>query len=465
MTIAATVEPLVSSDVRAAVAKIAENRDVLIMTENLQPSNKPALAMIKGGKLSSQEFSALPFSQKVDRIREMPSRKRLDLLTEDPEGKQLTRAFVPQEFYLLVKEIGETDAVPLLANCSAEQLAFCLDLELWEKWDFRFDQACTWLGYMLSTGEDHFWALLRGLDWELLQLILLEGIEVGGGVGELSTDAERLGDWDHSIDNLYFITFRDNKHARLLGSLIDVLYRHNHALYMTLMDGCRSSVKNELEELCYQFKSGRLADLGFPDYDQAIEIYLPIPPEAYALSDGKSPITADIYSVALLSSTDNGDTFLTRVLQSSSSDALQQELGYLFNCAMIAEKGTMPDDDTIRTISNRVYGWLNIALEHLAGNNEARGREIVHKEYLKRLFRLGCGIVQEVSRLAKSVHSDNYATSKALRGFTAQRPRFYRGLDPDHADGYREFQTIDDVQQAKEFLSIVSSATEIDSPA
>jgi len=161
MTIAATEEPLVSSGVRADVAKIAEKRVALIMTETQQPSTKPALAMIKGGRLSSQEFSSLPFSQKIERIREMPSRKRLDLLTEDPEGKELTRAFVPQEFYLLVKEVGETDAVPLLANCSAEQLVFCLDLELWEKWDFRFDQACTWLGYMLSTGEDHFWALLR----------------------------------------------------------------------------------------------------------------------------------------------------------------------------------------------------------------------------------------------------------------------------------------------------------------
>jgi len=464
MTTAATGKPLVSSGFQAAIAKNGKKRDLLIMTENLQPSTKPALAMIKGGKLTAQEFSSLPFPQKVDRIREMPSRKRLDLLTEDPDGKQLTKAFAPQEFYLMMKEIGETDAISLLTNCSPEQLAFCLDLELWEKWDFRFDQACTWLGYILSIGEEHLWAHLRRLDWELIQLILINGIEVGGGVGELSTDAERLGDWDHSIDNLYFITFRDSKHARLLGSLIDILYRYDHQLYMDLMEGCRSSIKSELEDLCYQFKSGRLADLGFPDYDQAIEIYLPIPPEAFALSDGKSSITADVYATVLLSSPDNGggsDTLLSRILQSNSSVALQQELGYLFNCALIAENGTMPDDDTIRIISNRVYGWLNIALEHLAGNNEVKGREIIYKEYIKRLFRLGCGIIQDVVRLAKTVQSDNYATSKALRGFTAQRPRFYRGLDSDHADGYREFQTIDDVRRAKEFLvaAIAASTT------
>lgn len=435
------------------------------MTENLQPSTKPALAMIKGGKLTAQEFASLPFPQKVDRIREMPSRKRLDLLTEDPEGKELTKAFAPQEFYLMMKEIGETDAISLLTNCSPEQLTFCLDVELWEKWDFSFDQACTWLGYILSLDEEHLWAHLRGLDWEFIQLILINGIEVGGGVGELSTDAERLGNWDHSIDNLYFITFRDSKHARLLGSLIDILYRHDHQLYMDLMEGCRSSIKSELEDLCYQFRSGRLADLGFPDYDQAIEIYLPIPPEAFALSDGKSSITADGYAAVLLSSPDNGgkDTLLSRILQKSSSAVLLQELGYLFNCALIAENGTMPDDDTVKIISNRVYGWLNIALEHLAGNNEVKGREIVNKEYIKRLFRLGCGIIHEVVRLAKTIQSDNYATSKALRGFTAQRPRFYRGLDPDHADGYREFQTIDDVRRAKEFLVAASAAQKTNS--
>jgi hypothetical protein len=416
---------------------------------------KPNLSLIRGGKLSNSEFATLSFDDKLAHLKAIPVTRRMELIVEDPDGKQLTRGLTPQEFYLMIKEIGETDVSQLLMNGSAEQLTFALDLELWEKWEFNNERAITWLDYLLSGGDSDAMALLSRLDPELLQLVLLEEIAVGGGAGDLATDSERLDEWDHSFDSMYFITFRNDKHARLIGTLLDVIFRHDRELYLDLMEGCRSAVKGEIEDMCYQFRSGRLADLGFPSYEQAIEIYSPLSPDAYRAGEEKIALVNDVGTVVTATLPVDDDTLVSRVLAAEMTESLRQELGGLLNSAMVAEGGCGIDEETARSVHKRVYGWLNLALEYLCGADEAAAALVIRQEPLKRLFQRGYGIVRQISHQAKKATSDEYATGKALRGFSADRPLFYRGLEPDHVDGYREFRTMRDVRMAREFLDLL----------
>ena len=73
----------------------------------------------------------------------------------------------------------------------------------------------------------------------------------------------------------YFISFRNPKHARLIGTFLDFVYRHDHNLYIQLMEEVRLEVESEVEELAYNFRSGRLADLGFPERDEALGSLVP----------------------------------------------------------------------------------------------------------------------------------------------------------------------------------------------
>jgi hypothetical protein len=253
---------------------------------------------------------------------------------------------------------------------------------------------------------------------------------------------------------MYFITFRNDKHARLIGTLLDIIFRNDRALYLDLMEGCRSAVKDEIEDLCYQFRSGRLADLGFPSYEQAIEIYSPISPDACISDEEKISLVDDAGDAVTATLPIDDDTLVSRVLAAEMTESLRQELGGLLNSAMVAEGGSGIDEETARSVHRRVYGWLNLALEHLC-SDEAAAALVIRQEPLKKLFRRGYGIVHQISRLAKSATSDEYATGKALRGFKAPRPLFYRGLDPDHVDGYREFRTMSDIRMAREFLNML----------
>ena len=411
---------------------------------------KPELTLIRGGKADTRDFAHLPLLDKISRIREVPPKKRMELIIGDPEGERLTRALKPQELYLTFKEIGTNDALELLTFASPEQREFFLDMELWERSAFSPTKALEWLGYLIDAGEETIVEQLTHLDIELLLAILTKEITVGGGVGDLTTDDERVATWDHTFDNLYFITFKHHKNSPVIGKLLDIIHRNNHHLYAALMEGVKNEVESEMEEEAYQLRTGRLTDLGFPPREEAVYIYARVDPASFEPAQEKKFRSRSEEAAFPLPLRD--DTLLARAFQQAGSEELSQELAYLVNNALVAEETPFADGEATQAVVQRVMGYLTIALESLCGDDEEQAGAILERESLKRLFQLGHSIVQGLKKKAGSITGADYATGKALNGLKAERPRFYRGLDRDGIDGYREFSGMEDVRKVEEFL-------------
>jgi hypothetical protein len=276
---------------------------------------------------------------------------------------------------------------------------------------------------------------------------------VGGGVGDLIAENETRAEWDHTFDDMFFISFRDEKQGPLMGRFIDNIYHHDHDLYLRLMQGTKNEIDSEQEELCYRFRSGRLADRGFPEWEHALEIYRSVMPEDFVLQDVKDPIIVD-FDAILPVPFFAGNSLFQRAMNSANCEGLNAELYCLINSALVAEDKSFSDLDTIDSVLQRVYGYLAIALEHLSGGDEKEAVRILETEYLKRLFQLGFGIISQLRIRAERISSEGveHATNRALIGFRRKYPRFYRGLDQDHVDGYREFKSLADVQAAGALL-------------
>jgi hypothetical protein len=60
--------------------------------------------------------------------------------------------------------------------------------------------------------------------------------------------------------------------------LIDALYRENRDFARRLLVGTRAEVDTELEDLAHRWRPGRMADLGFADFYEALEVYSEIDP-------------------------------------------------------------------------------------------------------------------------------------------------------------------------------------------
>lgn len=377
--------------------------------------------------------------------------EKLALILGNPDGAKLARALQPHELYRLFKENDSSDAMKLLALASPEQCVFILDMELWKGWSFQGDKAVEYLGYIMLGSEEHFLELLPHLDFNLLSLFLGRELVVAGGIGDIDSDEVRQTDWDHTFDDVFLIKFKNPTHTPIIGAFLENICRLDNPLYSSLMESVSGEVDIESEEECYHLKSGRLADLGFPPLEEALEIYSRINPAAFIPGRSKTLLkTAEATSLPDTFLT--GTTFLERVIVRADSELFRMELNYLINTALVADEAHLADMEQMILVVERVYGYLNIALEYLCEGDETKGVEIIGGEYLKRLFQLGFSLVLGLKFRADKLSDTDYATGKVLSGLKSGRPRFYRGLDPDGIDGYREFRELRDVQDMSGFL-------------
>jgi hypothetical protein len=323
-------------------------------------------------------------------------------------------------------------------------------MELWEGWVFSEEKACRWLEYFMEAGEERIHELLNYLDFEFLQLFLGRELVVGGGIGDHSNDEERFADYDHTFDGVFMLSFKNAAHSRLVSAFLSMLVKLNNPLYTALMEGIKGDVDLELEEECLRFRQGRLEDLGFPPLSEALSIYARVAPESFQLQEGKELRPAG-EGGAFLPALVEDDTLFSRALFRADSQLLLQELNYLVNSALVAEGGAFEEPEAMLGILRRVCGYLNIALETLCGDIDGAVR-VLEGETLKRLFQLGFSVVMELKFKAERTQVADYASGKFLSGLKAKRPRFYRGLDPDGIDGYREFKDLGDVKIAADLL-------------
>lgn len=419
--------------------------------ENCITERGTGSAAINSVRLGEEAFRTLPFDAKRIYLGGLLPKERVALILGDPDDQKLTRALHPQELYWLFKEVDVPEAMELLALANPLQCLFILDMELWKGWSFEADKGVEYLGYILKGSEEHFLELLPHLDFNLLSLLLGRELVVAGGIGDLNTDEERQTDWDHTFDDVFLIKFKNPKHAQVIGSFLELVCRFDNPLYTALMESVSGEIDIESEEECYHLKSGRLADLGFPPLDEALEIYSRINPATF--TPGRSKVLVQTGEATTLPATFlTGTTFLERVILRMDSELFRMELNYLVNTALVADQAHLADTEYMRSVVERVYGYLNIALEYLCQGDEMKGAEILSGEYLKSLFQLGFSIVLDLKFKAEKLTDSDYATGKALSGLKSPRPRYYRGFDADGIDGYREFREMQDVKTMSDFL-------------
>ena len=68
------------------------------------------------------------------------------------------------------------------------------------------------------------------------------------------------------------------------------------------MEGVKGEIESELEELCYRFRSARLADFGFPKPEDAVSIYGYLIREKFLPARDKTPFQRTLTPVCRCSS-------------------------------------------------------------------------------------------------------------------------------------------------------------------
>jgi hypothetical protein len=409
--------------------------------------------------------------------------RRADMLFAAPDPTSAIRALPGDEFFYVIHELGFPDAIEIMRHGTPEQMQAALDLALWDRDQIDPDAAATWLAAMSEVPADALARWARGIDIELLALLLRRRCRVYDLSLEEPPD-EPQGTLYSTPDGFFVLDLFGEEDAwGVTARLLDALYSDDLSFMRKLLVGTRADFDAELEEQAYTWRSGRMADLGFVDYYAALEVYRELDPQSVRpggplvsrvrpLGDEETPSLR--LPSALVETLASGSPFGRASAGVSSPEELANlyaALVALSNRVLAADRVTPGDDQAVTAVLARMVATLDLSIEFLAHGKSEIAVLAVQTVPVVQLFRLGVSLIGKVRKLATTLtrktpfarlsgQVDLFETEDAevLAACGRLRPLFPRALDTPPAAGERPFATLADLLTATTALEKAAAA-------
>jgi hypothetical protein len=361
----------------------------------------------KDREAARKALTGLPLEAQVAVVCEAPIARRGELLELVPSPEDLVPAMPEAELCYTVKGLGLADASWILSNATTEQLIACVDLDAWS--DLGPDPAKLgeWIAALAEAGEDDLLRAAHALDPELLVLWLAERIEV-----TLRPPVSEADAWEPPVDAFtlegqFWLRARKEKDdLSEVRAMLDVLFRQDYWRYFRLLQGCQWELPTETSEWALRWRSGRLLDLGFPSWEEAMAIYGVVPAHALtmlpdvglAVQIGEWPLPIWMPRLPISAS---ARLSLFRALASLPEHERRPLLyGFLAlaNRVAVADRMPLGDSETIPTALEKAAETTSRGLDHLSSQNGLDPAEVLRRLPLERLFRVGFTLSRSETR-------------------------------------------------------------------
>jgi hypothetical protein len=410
--------------------------------------------------------------------------RRADELFATPHPDRAIRALPPDEFFYVLSELGFPDAMEILQYGTPEQVQVALDFVLWDRDTVSSEHLDEWMGALVQAPQPALAAWLRGLDVELVALILRRRARIYDlSLEELPDEPE--GTFLNTPDGLFTLDLLgDEGQVTETAQLIDALYREDRDFARRLLVGTRAEVDTELEDLAYRWRSGRMADLGFADFYEALEVYSELDPASVRV--GAEPPTrarpvgdtvpdSHLRLPGALADRLTGGSPFARAIGGLSAPEDVADVHYalvaLCNRVLSADRVAPGDHDTLSAVLARVAATLDVAIEFLARGSDERAVAAARGVPLVRLFQVGVSLIGKVRKLGLSLgketpfarlgvvgHLFEAEDADVIAAVTRLRPLFPRRLESPPAAGERPFASLADVAVATSALERAGAA-------
>jgi hypothetical protein len=394
--------------------------------------------------------------------------RRIDALLSSEDAPAAIAALTPNEIFELVHEVGFEDAQPLIELATAQQIQGCFDLDGWQKDQLDVVSLKPWLTALIEAGFEKVGEVWANLDTELRALILQRTVIVYDTTLNEGPEEDNDEPIMPTPDRFFLLELKgDEDMQRLTQRLVEDLYRADLDLARHTIMAARSEPPAELEEMSYRWRSGRLADLGYVDFYEALDLFRPLTPDQVHIgeqSQDKTIQEAEMHLPIVVAEEVIGRSFLARAMNSIEDPVeagrLEQTLMVLVNRVLAAGRAKPGQPEVLRRGALYASATLSLGLETIARSDLDRAQQALRTIGMHRLFRVGYTVTQKLAKLATAL-----APRSATAGSPAQelvaalcspRPLFARAADEPPVAGMRPFESVADLRRAGEILTALT---------
>jgi len=393
--------------------------------------------------------------------------QREDLLLASDHLEELVPCLAPEALFVTLSDLSPENVPEVLRHASVEQVEFLLDLDLWQKDRVRSERAAPWLRLLQDCGDEALERWLPGLELADLTLWLGQLVKIQVASEDVDPEQDTPGRAPFTLDGFYYVTAGEAEEPALRRLFI-VLHGVRVELYHELMEALVRDVDSELEEYCFDMRQRRLALRGFPEWEEAMQVYARL--DVDALERLPLRAAAPVADVALewapprypALTAEAANGCLARalaVLPAAVDPApLLRELAFLTHQVVVADGLDLSRMESLETSARKVADYISIGLEALCGSDPRCGAEALERHYLQHLFRVGWSCIRRVRARARRVFDHGWPQGhkerllfldeplpRVLEGLLLRHPLWY---DANTA-GYRRFGTLAEVRAAE----------------
>lgn len=357
------------------------------------------LEWIKSNPQKVEEvLSRMPIPEQVRCVQSLRGKDQMDLLILSNQAVPVARLLPEEDIYFMVKEVGEEDALPVLAIISEKQLQYLFDMEWWRGDKFLPQKAMDWLLLMEKANDRQLLHWLLTEDFDQKVMVLQSLIKVFKQ-DEMTDQYDGVEELEHfTLDGVYDIFLKVADAAPLLKNLFKLLYVKDQKVFYALLEAVIWYPVTPTVETAYRWWRSRVEEKGILSYDEAIEVYSLLDVESLKLEAPSHEVFVDPdapYAVAPvhpLTDTDSSTFFgqcLAMMKTHERVNAICGELMYLANKVMVADQQEFGNVDSHHETMRKVLGYINIGLELGAGGDIAKGELLLSQTWMQSLFQVG----------------------------------------------------------------------------
>jgi hypothetical protein len=346
-------------------------------------------------------------------------------------------------FVAVARGLQAEDRLELvIPHASADQLTALFDLDAWRRDRIDVDRARLWLlavvdAYAAADKPRGALAeLIYAMDPELWTAALLPGTSVFHLDPDDDEQREQAASAVESLlsyptpDGYFIVAVPDTEVGRRAIHVLDRIYADDLELARSLVNSLRGALPAMLEEDLLRWRSGRLADLGFVAWDEAMRLLRPL--DIKAARDAEAPPPS---AVAALHNTSLVGLGLRAGLLRRALAALgpaqqgerAREFTLLVNELMAAQRFEPGDSKLQERAFHQAEATIGLGLELLAvgvtdpAEVDALLSGRVAAIGLRGVFRVGYGPLDKLRRAALALHREGRVSLSRI-GSLLDRP-------------------------------------------
>jgi hypothetical protein len=369
----------------------------------LPPEARRVLELARSDRRAAREaLGALSAEAQTALLLDTPVSSRAALLDLIDQPEQVVPGLPPADLCLLARSIGLEEAGWLLTCATNEQLVASIDLDAWDGAlpdRHRFGE---WVAALADAGEETLLRATSALDFEMLVLHVRER-----SVVVLKSNED---DWEppaggQTVDGVfYFIPRAETDDLAELMELIQALFSNDYWMYFRLAQGGIWELDMETEEWALRWRRGRLEDLGFPNFDDAMRIYSFLREDRRSqIPTRKTPSTLESdailpVSVPPLPIVSDAAHALFRAmaaLAETERGPIRAAFLELANRVAMADRLPLGEPETLEKALEKAARVGSRGLEYLAAEHSIDGAEVLRRVTVERLFQVGHNLAPE----------------------------------------------------------------------